>query len=186
MTPEDLEDEAARPAPPVYPAITPAERAHGRRLAAIHDMYRAELEAVARLLEAIRAGAGAAADLAPAVAGTQLARNMALFGTACGRDCALLRNHHDIEEQWMFPVLAERGGTGLAPVIARLRAEHAVIHALIDALHEAARDLATTPGAEGFARCAADFAALDRAIRSHFGYEEQALEEPLGALRVPI
>ncbi|MFN3278535.1 MAG: hemerythrin domain-containing protein [Paracoccus hibiscisoli] len=186
MTPEELEDEDARPVPPCYPAITRAERAHGRRLAAIHDMYRAELDAVARLLDAIRAGSGDAADLAPAVAGTQLARNMALFGTACGRDCALLQNHHDIEEQWMFPSLAERGGAVLAPVIARLKAEHAVIHGLIGTLHEAARDLAASPGAEGFARCAADFAVLDRAIRSHFGYEERALEEPLGALRVPI
>lgn len=186
MTPDELEDEGARPAPPSYPGITAAQQAHGRRLAAIHDMYRAELAGVADLMERIRQQAAPASDLAPAVAGTQLARNLAVFGTACGRDCALLQNHHDIEEQWMFPALAQRGGDRLAPVLARLVAEHRVIHRLIGELAEAATELARDPNESGFARCAARFAALDRAIRSHFGYEERALQEPLGALRIPI
>ncbi|TGN43159.1 hypothetical protein E4L95_20805, partial [Paracoccus liaowanqingii] len=158
----------------------------GRRLAAIHDMYRAELDGVARLLAQIRARVAQPGELAPALAGTQLARNMAMFGTACGRDCALLQNHHDIEEQWMFPALSSAGGAALAPVIARLMAEHRLIHALIGDLHRAAEALVVDPGAAAFARCAEGFAALDRAIRSHFGYEETVLEEPLGALRVPI
>lgn len=186
MTPEELEDEAARPAPPAYPAITRAERAHGRRLAAIHDMYRAELDAVARMLEAIRSQGADAGALAPAIEGTQLSRNLARFGAACGRDCALLQNHHDIEEQWVFPALSERGGAALAPVIRRLMEEHRVIHRLIGELAEAARDLGRDVSASGFETCAARFTRLDRAIRSHFGYEERALEEPLGALRVPI
>lgn len=186
MTPEELEDEAARPRPPAYPGITPAERSHGRRLAAIHQMYRAELSALARLMGQIRDDLAAPDALAPAVAGTQLARNFALFGTACGRDCALLQNHHDIEEGWMFPSLAERGGALLAPVIARLKAEHEVIHRLIGDLHVAAEALVADRSASGFETCASRFEALDRAIRSHFGYEETVLEEPLGALRVPI
>jgi iron-sulfur cluster repair protein YtfE (RIC family) len=186
MTPEELEDEAARPAPVRFAGISRAERAHGRRLAAIHDMYRAELEGVARLMKAIRKQTAAPGALAPALAGTALARNLAQFGTACGRDCALLQNHHDIEEQWMFPAIAARGGRPLAPVIARLKAEHKVIHRLIDELHDAAAALRSDPGPERFDTCAACFAALNRAIRSHFGYEERALEEPIGALHVPI
>ncbi|CAM3292758.1 hypothetical protein PANO111632_12585 [Paracoccus nototheniae] len=90
LTPQELEDETARPAAPAYPGITRAERAHGRRLAAIHDMYRAELDGVAHLLRQIRSGRAEAVALAPAIARTRLARNMAAFGTACGRDCALL------------------------------------------------------------------------------------------------
>ncbi|WP_169308739.1 hemerythrin domain-containing protein [Paracoccus gahaiensis] len=186
MTLDELEDAAARPDPPAYPAISRAERAHGRRLAAIHDMYRAELDGVRDLLVRIRAGTAAPGVLAPAVTGTRLARNMAMFGTACGRDCALLQNHHDIEEQWMFPALSSAGGAALAPVIARLMAEHRLIHALIGDLAAAAGALVAAPDAGAFARCAEGFAALDRAIRSHFGYEERVLEEPLGALRVPI
>lgn len=186
MTPEDLDDAEARPVPPRYPSITRAERAHGRRLAAIHDMYRAELDGVAGLLSAIRAEMAAPGALVQAVGGMQMTRNFRLFGTACGRDCALLQNHHDIEENWMFPALAERGGTPLAPVIARLRAEHEVIHRLIEDLHGAARALRDAPSSSAFEDCAQRFAVLDRAIRSHFGYEETALEEPLGALGVPI
>lgn len=186
MTPEELEDDAARPLGPRYPAISSAERAHGRRLAAIHDMYRAEMDAVAELLSAIRSKTALPDGLAQAVDGMKLADNFRVFGTACGRDCALLQNHHDIEENWMFPAIAARGGGPLAPVIARLRAEHTVIHALIEALREAAGQLASRPDAAGFETCAARFAELDRAIRSHFGYEERVLEEPIGALRIPI
>ncbi|WP_194885568.1 hypothetical protein [Paracoccus sp. NBH48] len=61
-----------------------------------------------------------------------------------------------------------------------------MIHRLIGALHEAAQALVADRGAVALDLCAERFAALDRAIRSHFGYEERALEEPLGALRVPI
>lgn len=186
MTPEELEDEAARPRPGPWPGAGVAERAHGRRLAAIHDMYRAELDAVAELMQAVGRGEAAPEALAPAVADTGLARNFRMFGTACGRDCALLMNHHDIEEQWMFPPLEARGGALLAPVMARLRAEHRVIHDLIDDLHGAAEALVAYPGQAAFDACAVRFSALDRAIRSHFGYEETVLEEPLGALRVPI
>ncbi|MFN3274953.1 MAG: hemerythrin domain-containing protein [Paracoccus sp. (in: a-proteobacteria)] len=186
MTPEELEDEAARPAAPAYPGMTRAKRAHGRRLALIHDMYRAEMEAVAALLTEIRAKTADARALPRAVSAMGLARNFALFGTACGRDCALLQNHHDIEEQWMFPALARRGGGPLAPVIARLKAEHKVIHRLIDELDMAAHALVSDQSPARFDDCAARFAALDRAIRSHFGYEERVLEEPLGALGVPV
>ena len=91
MTPEELEDEGSRPAPPSYPAITRAERAHGRRLAAIHDMYRAELDGVQRLLAEVRAAQADPSLVAPAVAGTALARNMAQFGTACGATARFCR-----------------------------------------------------------------------------------------------
>ncbi|MBM3604471.1 MAG: hypothetical protein FJX25_06875 [Alphaproteobacteria bacterium] len=186
MTPQELEDEAARPAPPAFAGLSPSQRAHGRRLAAIHDMYRAELAAVSELLTELRAGRGRPADLAARVSDTALARNLALFGTACGRDCALLQNHHDIEEQWMFPAVAARAGSPLAPVLERLVAEHKVIHRLIGELHDAAEALVSDPGPQAFDLCAERFDRLNRAIRSHFGYEETALEGALGAYRVPI
>ena len=186
MTPQELEDEDARPRPGPWPGAGRAERAHGRRLAAIHGMYRAELSAVANLMQAIRQGESHPDALAPAVADTQIARNFRQFGTACGRDCALLMNHHDIEEAWMFPPLEERGGDLLEPVMARLRAEHRVIHDLIEDLHKSAEELVADPDGPTFDVCATRFAALDRAVRSHFGYEETVLEEPLGALRIPI
>ena len=186
MTPEELEDAAARPAPPAFTGLSRAQRAHGRQLAAIHDMYRAELAGVADLLARIRARTADPAQLAKAVDDMQLARNMAQFGTACGRDCALLQNHHDIEEQWVFPAVAARAGAPLAPLLERLVAEHRVIHRLIGDLRQAARALVSDRSMADFAQCADRFDTLDRAIRSHFGYEETALEGALGAYEVPI
>lgn len=186
MTPEELEDAAARPAPPAFTDLSRAQRAHGRRLAAIHDMYRAELTGVADLLARIRARTADPARLAEALEDMQLARNLAQFGTACGRDCALLQNHHDIEEQWMFPAVAAKAGDPLSAVLDRLVAEHRVIHRLIGELRQAARALVADRDMASFRRCAERFDALDRAIRSHFGYEETALEGALGAYHVPI
>lgn len=186
MSPEDLEDDGARPRAPDYPGLSPAQRAHGRRLAQIHEMYRAELEAVAALLAEIRAEGGGSERLAPMIAGMDLTRNMGLFGTVCGRECALLQNHHDIEEHWMFPALAERAEPALRAVIDRLIAEHRVIHALIGTLHEAATKLAAQPSPDAFTTCATAFDTLNRAINSHFGYEETELEGALGAHAIPI
>lgn len=186
MTPEELEDEGARPRAPGYPDLTPAQRAHGRRLALIHDMYRTELAAVAALLEDIRAGRAATATLAPAIDGLDLTRNLRLFGTVCGRECAILQNHHDIEEQWMFPALSARAEPALQRVIDRLITEHRVVHDLIGRLREAAAVLAANPAPDQLAGCAMAFDRLDRAIRSHFGYEETQLEGALAAHRIPI
>lgn len=186
MTPEELEDDAARPKSPDYPGLSPSQRAHGRRLALIHDMYRNEMAAVAGLLAEIREGRSDGATLAPAIEGMELARNLSLFGNVCGRECAMLQNHHDIEEQWMFPALAEKAEPALQKVIDRLIAEHRVIHALIGDLRDAAIALGRDGGGTLFDDCARAFEALDRAIRSHFGYEETELAGALAAHRIPI
>lgn len=186
MTPDQLMDEAARPRAPDFPELTPAQAAHGAHLAAIHDLYRAELAQVADLLARIRAGGAGPAALADALDGSRMARNLALFGTVCGRQCALLKNHHDIEERWMFPAIAEHASPGVQRVLDRLIAEHRLIHDLIRALHRAATALARDPTPGHLDACAAGFADLDRAIRSHFGYEETQLQAPLGAYGIPI
>ncbi|SET11235.1 hemerythrin domain-containing protein [Paracoccus homiensis] len=186
MTPADLEDEAARPKLPPDPGLSPQQRAHGRRLAQIHDMYRGELDAVAALLAELRVDGTGGDRLATAVEGMQLTRNLALFGTVCGRDCALLQHHHDIEERWMFPAIAEHASDAVQAVLDRLIAEHRVIHDLIECLRQTATKLARNPDSLSFSECAADFERLDRAIRSHFGYEETQLETPLGRHAIPI
>ncbi|MCF3972761.1 hemerythrin domain-containing protein [Paracoccus salsus] len=186
MTPEELEDEGGRPRAPDVPGLSPAQRAHGGRLAQIHDMYRDELAAVAALLAEIRAARADPATLVPVIEGLDLARNLALFGTVCGRECALLKNHHDIEEHWMFPALAERADPALQAVIDRLIAEHRVIHALIADLREAATTLTAQRSPAAFDACATAFDTLNRAIQSHFGYEETQLHGALGAHAIPI
>ncbi len=190
MTPDQLDDEAARPHLPEDPLLTPAQRAHGQRLARIHDMYRDELAAVAALLAEMRqASDGAVQDgarLAETVRRLEMTRNLALFGTVCGRECALLHHHHDIEERWMFPALAARADDPLQAVLDRLIAEHGIIKAMIDDLKAAADALAASANQADFDRCARAFAVLDRGVRSHFGYEESQLEAPLGRHAIPI
>ncbi|MCQ0970594.1 hemerythrin domain-containing protein [Paracoccus sp. TK19116] len=186
MTPEELEDDAARPKAPPVPGLTPLQEIEGKRLSMIHRMYRQELSAVARLMGDIRAGIATPDKLPSAIAGLSLTENLSLFGTVCGRECALLQNHHDIEEQWMFPSLAEGANAGLRAVIDRLIAEHKVIHALIGDLRLAADRLAEDGAPEAFADCSTVFNRLDRAIRSHFGYEEVELAPALGASGMAI
>lgn len=181
MTPQELEDEAARPRAPDYPGLSPVQRARGQRLALIHDMYRGEMATVAELLTRIEAGQDRSAKLAGAIEGMNLTRNLSMFGTVCGRECVVLQDHHNIEEQWMFPALMDRADPLLRRVIDRLVAEHQVIHDLIGALREAAIALLHEGTADQFAECATRFRALDRAIRSHFGYEESELADALAA-----
>ncbi|MDO5632211.1 MAG: hemerythrin domain-containing protein [Paracoccus sp. (in: a-proteobacteria)] len=186
MTPEQLEDDAARPKAPPIPGLTPMQELHGKGLARIHRMYLKELTAVARLMADIRAGQASPQALPSAIAGMTLTQNLALFGSVCGRQCALLQNHHDIEEHWMFPAIAEHEQAGLGAVLERLKAEHKVIHSLIGQLRQVAEDLAQAADDAGFAACATAFDRLDRAIRSHFGYEETQLGPAMGYLGIPV
>ena len=186
LTPEELEDDAARPKAPPIPGITPMQELQGKGLARIHDMYRRELTGVARLMADIRAGLADPAQLPIAISRMTLTQNLMLFGSVCGRQCALLQNHHDIEEQWMFPAIGQHANSGLTAVLDRLRAEHRLIHALIVELWTVAEPLAETASDEGFQACALAFDRLDRAVRSHFRYEEVELAPAIGAYGIGV
>ncbi|MDO5706390.1 MAG: hemerythrin domain-containing protein [Paracoccus sp. (in: a-proteobacteria)] len=186
MTPEELEDDGARPKAPLIPGLTPMQQAQGQHLARIHDMYRRELTGVERLMADIRAGIADPAQLPAAISRMSLTQNLMLFGSVCGRQCALLQNHHDLEEQWMFPAIGEYADSGLRAVLDRLKAEHKLIHALIVELWTLAQPLAQEPSDDGFEDCATAFARLNRAVRSHFGYEEVELAPAIGAYGIGV
>jgi hypothetical protein len=65
-------------------------------------------------------------------------------------------------------------------VIARLSQEHSVVHQLLEKLATNVADLWSDPSAEHFARTRETFEVLDKAIRSHFGYEQTELQEAIG------
>ena len=175
--------EARRPTAPPIPSATEADRAIGRRLALIHDAHRHELASIRALLDRMTDDAGDAEELADAIDGLSMTRHLRLFGALCGRECSHLQFHHDIEEGHTFPTLERRGSDGLRAVIAKLREEHEVVHALIGTLHERAMVLvqAPTSGALDAVREVLD--RLDEVVHSHFGYEERELEEALGVHR---
>ena len=137
------------------------------------------------VMEQVEAGEQNAAKLLDAVSSMQMTANYRLFGNLCGRECQMLTLHHTIEDQHMFPALREASGT-LKEVIDRLSQEHLVIHQLLDALEAAAVNAIQQPGGETFSDLKAAFLALERFVRSHFGYEQEELEEALGYYDIPL
>ena len=65
-------------------------------------------------------------------------------------------------------------------MVAKLRAEHEVVHELLMRLEAAATALVEEPSEARFAEAAAVFRKLEAVIRSHFGYEETELAEAIG------
>lgn len=185
MTPEEIDDEAARPRAPAF-TLSPFQELNGRGLAAIHRWYLRDLSAIAALMGDIRAGLKQPGELAPAVRGMPMAQNLRLFGTACGASCQAITTHHQIEDFHLYPRLEAEENEGLNAVLARLRQEHRGLEHLIEVLAEAADALATDPSPARFDVCAQGFAALDRAVRSHFRYEEDEIGPALGYYEVQV
>lgn len=173
-------DYGTRPKAPKIEGATPEHRRRGRHLADVHRMYLSDIDEVGRILTEVETGEREAADLAEAVQGLEMALNYRVFGTLCGRECHVLTIHHTIEDRQLFPFLAARGDDGLRAVVRRLKEEHLVVHELIERLEEAAIKLMNVPGPDTFTEARETFRALERVVRSHFGYEETELEEALG------
>jgi iron-sulfur cluster repair protein YtfE (RIC family) len=183
--PASLDDET-RPKAPKIDGVTPEQRRRGRGLQLIHDYHLEHMNEVRRLMDDIATGEKSGAALRDAIASMPMLENYRLFGNLCGRECHLLSLHHSIENASMFPYLREAGGEELRQVIDRLGQEHEIIHELLLALHATAVQAVQQPGAETFAALKAAFLALDRVVRSHFGYEQEELEEALGFYDVPV
>ncbi len=180
-----LLDDATRPKAPWIEGITEAQRRRGKGLALIHDYHLAQMNEVRWMMEQVEAGEQSAATLVDAISSMQMAANYRIFGNLCGRECHMLKLHHTIEDESIFPVLRE-GSDGLRSVVERLSEEHAIVHQLLERLHAHAIKAVQEPGGETFAAVKAAFLALDRVVRSHFGYEQEELEEALGHFAVPL
>jgi len=172
-------DEAARPKMPSL-TVTPAERRKGRHLAAIHRHYLSEMRKIADVLARIKAGDEPPEALADIVLHSDMRKNFEVAGTICGHQCRVLTMHHDIEEQHMFPELANQGNAALSKVVDKLRREHLVIHELLNRLGATGASLAKEPSEPNFDAAFAVFHKLQSSVMSHFGYEETELEEAIG------
>jgi hypothetical protein len=178
-------DDATRPKAPKIEGVTPAQRRQGKRLALIHDYHLSQMNEVRWVMEQVEAGAQSAATLLEAISSLQMAANYRLFGNLCGQECQMLTAHHTIEDYSIFPLL-RHGSDGLTKVVDRLSQEHLIIHQLLEALEDKAVNAVNEPGAETFSELKAAFLALDRVVRSHFGYEQEELEEALGYFGIPL
>jgi len=173
-------DEAARPAAPPVVGATDAHRRQVGQLAAIHRHYLMEMARVGAVLQRIEAGDAAPEHLRRIVLSLDMGENLRAFGSICGRECQVLKFHHDIEQADMLPRIEAAGGGMFREVVAKLRAEHEVVHELLVRLEAAADGLIAEPTEARFEEAAAVFRKLEEVIRSHFGYEETELAEAIG------
>ena len=97
----------------------------------------------------------------------------------------LLTYHHRSEDREIFP-LVRPVDEGVARVVDRLVAEHAVIEALLENLVTSAQALVVEQSTSAFEALRDTFSTLERVVRSHFAYEEVELEEAIGLAAVPF
>ena len=173
-------EDGERPSAPKIPGATDQDRAKGRQLAAIHRHYLMDLARILKIMQRIEAGDAPPADLADIVLHSDMAQNLSAFGTICGEACHVLKMHHDIEEGHMFPGLEGTALDGIRKVVARLKAEHLVIHELLVRLANAARACAEYPTEARFDNLRAVYSRTFTQVRSHFRYEETELKEAIG------
>ena len=173
-------DEAGRPKAPPVPEATDIHRRQGQQLAAIHGHYLREMAQIGAVLARIEARDAPPEHLKRLVLSLDMAENFRAFGSLCGRECQVLKFHHDIESADMFPRIEAAGGDRFREIVAKLKSEHEVVHELIVRLGRAADRLAKDPSEANFTQAARIFRKLEEIVRSHFGYEETELAEAIG------
>ncbi len=173
-------NEPGRPKAPAIAEATDNHRRQGRQLAAIHRHYLMEIAQIGAVLARIEAGNAPPENLKQIVLSLDMAENFRVFGSLCGRECQVLKFHHDIESADMFPRIEAAGGGKFREIVAKLKAEHEVVHELIMRLSHAAHVLSEDPSETNFDQAAAIFRKLEEVVRSHFGYEETELAEAIG------
>jgi iron-sulfur cluster repair protein YtfE (RIC family) len=182
LRPEALWDESTRPhRAPAPPDVTYTTRGRliGQHLVDVHDMLRRELRELRDLLVEVRDGAIAAGDARATLNEMALRQNDWTLGAFCARYCAVIAQHHGLEDDAIFPHLV-RSEPQLSPVIDRLAEEHLAIHDAVQAVDSALVGHIRHPADYRPIQTAID--ALTDALLSHLSYEEHEIVEPLARL----
>jgi alkanesulfonate monooxygenase SsuD/methylene tetrahydromethanopterin reductase-like flavin-dependent oxidoreductase (luciferase family)/iron-sulfur cluster repair protein YtfE (RIC family) len=175
-------DESTRPhRPESGPEVTYTRRGAlvGQHLVDVHDALRTELAELREILGQVRDGARTAGDARSALNDMALRQNDWTLGAFCSRYCGALTQHHGLEDDAIFPHLAQSDPT-LEPVIERLVDEHLVIHDAIQEVDRVLVDHINHPEDYEPIQAAIDF--LTDALLSHLSYEEREIVEPLARL----
>ncbi|MFR9780551.1 LLM class flavin-dependent oxidoreductase [Micromonospora sp. MS34] len=174
-----LWDESTRPAPPPPPAgqvYTAHGQAAGQHLVDVHDHLRQELGQVRDLLEQVRRGAVSAGAARAGLHEMTMRQNNWTLGAYCAAYCAVVTQHHGLEDNSIFPHL-RRADAGLGPVLDRLAEEHVVIHEVVEGVDRALVNLIRQPGEFTELQEAVDL--LTDTLLSHLSWEERVIVEPL-------
>jgi hypothetical protein len=182
---DDIEflDDATRPEVVTLEGLTPAQKAPGLHLKEIHNHLRENMEVLGRLIERAREGGVSPAEIRAETADLTMVANYRRFGNLCGQHCQIVEMHHSIEDYAVFPAIAKQG-EAFRRIADRLRAEHLVVHVLLDKLVKALEVLAETPTAANFIAATEVYGALARVLLSHLGYEEDAIGDALGYFEI--
>jgi hypothetical protein len=172
-------DDATRPVAPKLTGLTPTQREAGEHLKMVHDHLRGNMKTLRVLIERASAGGVTQAEVESAAAGLDMVANYRRFGNLCGQHCAIVEQHHSIEDYAVFPPLGAKG-EAWKKVTDRLAAEHVIVHELLERLMDAIGALAASPNRENFAAAKELYETLERVLLSHLGYEEEQIGDALG------
>jgi hypothetical protein len=178
-------DDATRPPAPRLEGLTPEQRQPGLHLKMIHDHLRENMQVLGGLIERASAGTVSPAEIEAETGELAMVTNYRRFGNLCGQHCQIVNAHHSIEDQAIFPDLAQQG-EAFRKIADRLRAEHVVVHELLVRLVDALNALARQPGEGNFVAAREIYEALERVLLSHLGYEEDAIGDALGYFRIGV
>jgi hemerythrin-like domain-containing protein len=172
-------DESERPhRPESDPDVEYSEQGRqvGKHLIDVHDGLRRELTELRSVVAQVRDGALTAGEARSALNEMAMRQNDWALGAFCSRYCAVVTQHHNLEDVAVFPHLMRSEPT-LEPVIDRLTVEHHAIHDAIEEVDAALVHHINHPG--DFDRLQSAIDALTDSLLSHLSYEEYELVEPL-------
>jgi alkanesulfonate monooxygenase SsuD/methylene tetrahydromethanopterin reductase-like flavin-dependent oxidoreductase (luciferase family) len=168
---------------PRVSAPAPADPTRGgAQLKMVHNHFRQELEQIRDAVEQVADGERSAASARSLINELTVRQNFWTLGSFCAAYCRVLTTHHTIEDQLMFPMIAERE-PALAPVVHQLEQEHEVIAGVLAALDES---LAKLIDGGSIADVRDHVRLLDQLLVSHLDYEEEQLIEPLERHRLDV
>jgi len=173
-------DESTRPtlAEPADASYSPVELSTVDHLVAIHDHLRGELDRLHDLVEQVRRGVLTVGEARAGVNEMSLRQNNWTLGAYCQSYCGFVNGHHSLEDASVFPHL-RRAEPAAAPVLDRLRAEHEVIHGLLDDVDRSLVGLVREGDATALDAVERAIDALGDRLLSHLAYEERELRGPL-------
>lgn len=171
-------DEETRPRVTPTVELTPAQRAPGEHLRAIHDHFRHQLDVLAEAVASLAQGATDPADVRAAVHELAPALTAQQVSGLCAQVCRFVTMHHTLEDQAMYPPIAALPGYG--PVVDRLMEEHVVVHDHLERVDALALTVLHDPAVVTDLAAAVDAFRAD--LLSHFLYEEEQMAEPMGVL----
>jgi alkanesulfonate monooxygenase SsuD/methylene tetrahydromethanopterin reductase-like flavin-dependent oxidoreductase (luciferase family) len=180
LSAETVWDESSRPlAPAPEPAAsyTESDRSYARELVGVHNHLRSELDGLRDMIAQVAAGSLDVATARSEINKLTMRQNQWTVGAYCEGYCRLVGLHHTIESTQLFPGLSRLDGR-LAPVTARLHAEHEIIAGLLSRVDAALVALVTDP-VRGMPALEAAVDLLTDALLSHLSYEEYQRLEPL-------